>query len=59
MKKIILTISLMLPLSAFAIDKSDIDQRYFSQRMPRLSTQERQALNIARLWQKVFCETSS
>lgn len=52
MKKIILTISLLLPLSAFAFGKSDIDQRYFSKSVPRLSTQERQALNIARKWQK-------
>lgn len=52
MKKIILSIGLLLPFSIFAQDNDELSNRYFSQSMPKLTYQEKQALNIAGKWQK-------
>lgn len=52
MKKIILSISLLMPLSGFALDNKELANRYFSENPPELSSQEKQALSIAERWQK-------
>ncbi|NCT57008.1 MAG: P-type conjugative transfer protein TrbG [Legionella sp.] len=55
MKKIILSMglmSLLLPLSGFALDHEALSNRYFSESLPKLSSQEQQALNLAKEWQK-------
>ncbi|VEG89812.1 P-type conjugative transfer protein TrbG [Legionella spiritensis] len=52
MKKIILLIFLVVPLTVLAQDNEELGNRYFSKSMPNLSYQEKQALEIARLWQK-------
>lgn len=52
MKKIILSIVLMAPLAVFSHNNEVLGDRYFSQSMPKLSSQEKQALNIAKHWQK-------
>ena len=52
MKKIVLSIGLLVPLSTFALDNNELGSRYFSQSMPSLSSQEKQALDIAEQWQK-------
>lgn len=52
MKKIMLSILLLLPLAVFAEDNEGAGNRYFSQSMPKLSHQEKQALEIAKLWQQ-------
>lgn len=52
MKKIILSISLLLPLSVIALDNHELSSRYFSQSVSSLTHQEKQALKIAKHWQK-------
>ncbi|PWY54597.1 P-type conjugative transfer protein TrbG [Legionella qingyii] len=52
MKKIILSFGLMLPLTSFAVDNSELANFYFSKSIPALSNQEKQALSIAEEWQK-------
>ncbi len=44
--------SLLLPLSVIALDNHELSSRYFSQSVPSLTTQEKQALKIAKHWQK-------
>ncbi len=41
-----------MPLIVFAQNNEELGNRYFSQSMPKLSYQEKQALDIAKLWQK-------
>ncbi|HAT7746065.1 TPA: P-type conjugative transfer protein TrbG [Legionella pneumophila] len=52
MKKIMLTFCLLMPLTGFALDNNELATRYFSENDPKLSNQERQALDIAERWQK-------
>lgn len=52
MKKIILTFSLVLPLTSFAVDNTELANFYFSKTIPALTNQEKQALSIAEEWQK-------
>ncbi|HEO1393679.1 P-type conjugative transfer protein TrbG [Legionella parisiensis] len=52
MKKIILTFSLLLPLTSFAVDNTELANFYFSKSIPQLTNQEKQALSIAEEWQK-------
>lgn len=52
MKKIILTFSLVLPLTSFAVDNTELANFYFSKTIPVLTNQEKQALSIAEEWQK-------
>ena len=52
MKKIILSFSLLLPLTSFAVDNTELANFYFSKSIPQLTNQERQALSIAEEWQK-------
>ncbi|MFO8834967.1 P-type conjugative transfer protein TrbG [Legionella pneumophila serogroup 1] len=52
MKKIILSFGLMLPLTSFAVDNTELSHFYFSKTIPLLSNQEKQALSIAKEWQK-------
>ncbi|KTD70008.1 conjugal transfer protein trbG precursor [Legionella santicrucis] len=52
MKKIILSFSLLLPLTSFAVDNTELANFYFSKSIPVLSNQEKQALSIAEEWQK-------
>jgi P-type conjugative transfer protein TrbG len=52
MKKIIFILSLLIPLTSFAVNNSELANLYFSKSIPVLSTQEKQALFIAKKWQK-------
>lgn len=52
MKKIILSLGLLMPLTSFALDNNELANLYFSSSVPVLSHQEKQALNIAEVWQK-------
>jgi P-type conjugative transfer protein TrbG len=52
MKKIILSLCLLLPLTSFAVDNTELANFYFSKSIPALTNQEKQALNIAEEWQK-------
>lgn len=52
MKKIILSLSLLLPLTSFAVDNTELANFYFSKSIPQLTNQEKQALSIAEEWQK-------
>jgi len=52
MKKIILSFGLMLPLTSFAVDNTELANFYFSKTIPLLSNQEKQAISIAEKWQK-------
>lgn len=52
MKKIILSFSLLLPLTSFAVDNTELANFYFSKTIPALTNQEKQALSIAEEWQK-------
>ncbi|HIF0226162.1 TPA: P-type conjugative transfer protein TrbG [Legionella anisa] len=52
MKKIILSFSLLLPLTSFAVDNTELANFYFSKSIPQLTNQEKQALSIAKEWQK-------
>ncbi|QIN36809.1 P-type conjugative transfer protein TrbG [Legionella longbeachae] len=52
MKKIILSFGLMLPLTSFAVDNTELANFYFSKSIPQLTNQEKQALSIAEEWQK-------
>lgn len=55
MRKIMLSMGLMgllLPLSGFALDNEALSNRYFSESLPKLSSQEQQALSMAKNWQK-------
>lgn len=52
MKKIMLTFCLWMPLASFALDNNDLATNYFSESDPKLSSQEKQALDIAELLQK-------
>ncbi|MFO9752149.1 P-type conjugative transfer protein TrbG [Legionella pneumophila serogroup 1] len=52
MKKIILSFGLMLPLTSFAVDNTELANFYFSKNIPALTNQEKQALSIAEEWQK-------
>ncbi|HHF0526014.1 TPA: P-type conjugative transfer protein TrbG [Legionella anisa] len=52
MKKIILSLCLLLPLTSFAVDNTELANFYFSKNIPALTNQEKQALNIAEEWQK-------
>ncbi|MFO9238408.1 P-type conjugative transfer protein TrbG [Legionella pneumophila serogroup 1] len=52
MKKIILSFSLLLPLTSFAVDNTELANFYFSKSIPQLTNQEKQALSIAEEWQK-------
>ena len=52
MKKIILSIILAAPLTVLAQNNEELGNLYFSKSMPRLSSQEKQALDIAKQWQK-------
>ncbi|MDI9818646.1 MULTISPECIES: P-type conjugative transfer protein TrbG [unclassified Legionella] len=52
MKRIISTLCLLTPLAGFALDNTEIANRYFSETDPKLSTQEKQALDIAERTQK-------
>lgn len=52
MKKIILSFGLMLPLTSFAVDNTELANFYFSKSIPALTNQEKQALSIAEEWQK-------
>ncbi|AUH71140.1 MULTISPECIES: P-type conjugative transfer protein TrbG [Legionella] len=52
MKKIILSFGLMLPLTSFAVDNTELANFYFSKTIPALTNQEKQALSIAEEWQK-------
>ena len=52
MKKTLLLFGLLIPFAGFALDNDELANLYFSSNVPQLSTQEKQALNIAELWQK-------
>ncbi|WP_131780589.1 P-type conjugative transfer protein TrbG [Legionella bozemanae] len=52
MKKIILTFCLLLPLTSFAVDNTELANFYFSKSIPALTNQEKQALSITEEWQK-------
>ncbi|AWN73040.1 P-type conjugative transfer protein TrbG [Legionella anisa] len=52
MKKIILSLCLLLPLTSFDVDNTELANFYFSKNIPALTNQEKQALNIAEEWQK-------
>lgn len=52
MKKIILIGSLCVPFTLFALDNEVLAQRYFSESIPKLSSQEKKALQIAEEWQQ-------
>ncbi|WP_412758156.1 P-type conjugative transfer protein TrbG [Legionella bozemanae] len=52
MKKIILSLCLLLPLTSFAVDNTELANFYFSKSIPALTNQEKQALSIAEEWQK-------
>ncbi|HHV6060366.1 TPA: P-type conjugative transfer protein TrbG [Legionella pneumophila] len=52
MKKIILSFCLLMPLAGFALDNKELANRYFSDNDSKLSSQEKQALDIAKRWQK-------
>lgn len=52
MKKIMLSIFLLMPLTGFALDNDELANRYFSETDSKLSSQEKEALDIAEKWQK-------
>lgn len=52
MKKIILSLCLLWPALGLATDNNDISSLYFSKNAPTLTAQEKQALRIARQYQK-------
>ncbi|HAT9718725.1 TPA: P-type conjugative transfer protein TrbG [Legionella pneumophila subsp. pneumophila] len=52
MKRIIQLFCLLTPLTGFALDNNDLAERYFSDTAPKLSSQEKQALDIAERTQK-------
>lgn len=52
MKKLLISLFGLVPLVGFALDNDELASLYFSSNVPKLSTQEKQALNIAELWQK-------
>jgi P-type conjugative transfer protein TrbG len=52
MKKIILSFGLLIPLTGFALDNTELANLYFSKSIPVLSNQEKHALSIAEEWQK-------
>ncbi|MFO9347299.1 P-type conjugative transfer protein TrbG [Legionella pneumophila serogroup 1] len=52
MNKIILSFGLMLPLTSFAVNNTELANFYFSKNIPALTNQEKQALSIAEEWQK-------
>ncbi|WP_010655135.1 P-type conjugative transfer protein TrbG [Fluoribacter dumoffii] len=52
MKKITLSLCLLLPLTSFAVDNTELANFYFSKNIPALTNQEKQALSIAEEWQK-------
>ena len=52
MKKITLSLCLLLPLTSFAVDNTELANFYFSKNIPVLTNQEKQALSIAEEWQK-------
>ncbi|STX50169.1 type IV secretion system protein VirB9 [Legionella busanensis] len=52
MKKRMLSFCLLMPLASFALDNKELANRYFSDSDPKLTHQEKQALDIAARWQK-------
>jgi len=51
MKKLIMSLCLMVPVLSFASGDEDMADRYFSKKIPQLSSQERQAIAIGKKWQ--------
>lgn len=52
MKKYLLTLLCLLSTSVMASNNTDFGDRYFSEEMPSLSASDKQALRIAKDWQK-------
>lgn len=52
MKRIILIPTLLFSLTSFALSNDQLGQRYFSQSVPKLSSQEKYALKMAKKWQR-------
>ena len=52
MKRIMQLFCLLTPLTGFALDNNELAERYFSDTSPKLSSQEKQALDIAEHTQK-------
>lgn len=51
MKKLMMSLCLMVPALSFAGGDEDMADRYFSKKVPQLSYQERQAISIGKKWQ--------
>ena len=52
MKKLILSLGLVLPLAGFAQDNNELANLYFSKNLPELSAHDKLALNIAERFQQ-------
>ena len=52
MKKLILSLGLLLPLAGFAQDNNELASLYFSKNLPELSAHDKLALNIAERFQQ-------
>ncbi|BCA95177.1 conjugal transfer protein TrbG [Legionella antarctica] len=52
MKKLLLSLGLLLPLSGFAQDNNELANLYFSKNMPEFSSKDKLALNIAERFQQ-------
>jgi len=52
MKKLLLSLGLLLPLSGFAQDNNELAKLYFSENTPELSSKDKLALNIAERFQQ-------
>lgn len=52
MKKLILSLGLLLPLAGFAQDNNELANLYFSKNLPELSAHDKLALNIAEHFQQ-------
>lgn len=52
MKKVMLSFCLWMPFTGFALDNDTLANRYFSEGDLKLSSQEKQSLDIAEKWQK-------
>ncbi len=52
MKKLLISLFGLIPLVGFALDNDELANLYFSSNVPQLSSQEKQALNIAETWQQ-------
>ncbi|MGC3900890.1 P-type conjugative transfer protein TrbG [Legionella pneumophila] len=52
MKKLILSLGLLLPLAGFAQDNNELANLYFSKNLPELSAHDKLALNIAERFQQ-------